>query len=135
MRKQQKKALTLKQCVLNHSVIFDLLFSSVFIAFSLLVLFICRESLDLFWVLSAAVVCGIPLVILFIPALSNMILIMSGNFYIYIDVVIGRRIEHASSNADDVSKMFVLFATNSFEKQVSHKEYETIKDGTPYYLI
>ena len=131
---QQKKSLTHLNCIFNHGVVFDLLISGMFVALSVFLLFVWKDSLTLFSILFVSMFGGIPLVTLFIPTLSKMIMIMSGNYYIYVDVVCGRRISASGPDTDGLI-LYLQFANNSFEKTISNKEYNTVKDGTPYYLI
>ncbi len=143
MREQQRKPLTHKKCVQCNKMILKTILSigSIIPTIATIVFGIMGKDVLILAVFSLVfLLCG---VLFFIVSLKTNKKLQSGEYYIYLDTVSGKRKEENKNQNQDPNqaqntnntKYYLQFENNKYELPVSKKLYDTIKMNTQYYLL
>lgn len=135
----QKKPLTHRLCIKSNYTILKIIASIFLIAVLAvpIVIFFDGAALtddDLGGLVFGVIFGGIFAIlgiVLLINTLKTRAKLMARKYYIYMDMVGHKKVQHGS---DSVSYV-LYFANNKYTKAVSRKKFETIQIGTPYYLV
>lgn len=132
MRNINKKPLTHKQCVKGNHTVVKIIVSIVMMLLPLIPFVMESETmLGFILALLFCVIFAVLGVIMFFSTLKSRAKLATGQYFIYLDMVAGKRV----IRDDDGNSYHLQFARNQYEKSVSKKKYDATGIGTQYYLV
>ena len=128
----QRKPLNHRLCVKSNHTVLKIILS--FLLMMLIIIPFVMEDMTVLGFVASMLFCGgfsIMGIVLFFSALKSRAKLAAGQYFIYVDMVTGKRIQ----KDDDADSYYLQFARNKFEKSVSKRTYESTHMGTQYYLV